>query len=1089
MKVSYRVARKKLSGWIREQLIGPGADENKSRWGADFSIKGMRPSEAFQSGVLFPISEEAVDRASEGDEPDLSDGHADGEDTQGDTAANRVRYVPPSSCGFSFYVEGVEGNEILLEIRCWAVRYESSGGHSKEQEMWTRRICAPKEDIPWRIPLSGGDDRQRPPLNFPVFTVNTDHRARLQAICRPHGIGSLVTLSLANVQKEPVIEESKAREGVRKREEQCLFECELECRITKGQVGDYPRAAMSLLSGEDQELAIQYRNKRVLAVGHGTGVAWNTDANGVTTVCTDFMPRVEVPSVTADTGEENDPTLNLDFLADIEVNPVAVTDSLTSFVKCYENWIAQQRADAATLAIDEQEAARRIVERMEQSKQRMLKGIAYLTGEGNGNVRRAFAVANQAMAQQMRQGLFVAGKPEKVPRWRPFQLGFLLMVLESAIDDDHIDRDLVDLIWFPTGGGKTEAYLALVAFLITWRRLKYRVSGGGTTILMRYTLRLLTGQQFERATRLIFAMEHLRRTQPEVGLGDEPISIGMWVGSATTPNKFDAERGTSALKEVIKSQQSGTVSRNLLLTQCPWCGRAFDPFGSFIATPNQFNFLCQNPQCAFHSGAEKTPLPCNVVDDALYAAPPTLLIGTIDKFARLAWEPRASAFFGGKDRRAPELIIQDELHLIAGPLGSIAGVYEAALDTVLVARGIHPKYIASTATIRNAQEQVGALYARNAAVFPPPGLDEGDSWFARAVPVSDETPGRLYLGYLAPARNKAKSIAPLAAALLAAPDSLIADDANRDALRDAWWTLVSYHSSLKGVGIAYSALDIDVPTYLNFLDQKRRHFDTALPPLPRRLESGDRLQQLSSVVDSVTNHRTFARLARRCDDTPSDYFDAIITTNIIATGVDIGRLATMIVNGQPLTTAEYIQASSRVGRGEVPGLVCVNYYRDQVRSLSHYENFRAYHESFYRHVEPTSVTPFTYPCRQRALHAALVIVMRYGAGLLDERAVERFDPKDERQSAIINKLIERCAKADPGRGNGLRAHMESLQQKWLDYVDENAAYGLPVKYSAPDSDGIGVARLIHDFDAENPGLWPTLQSMRNVEHTALVKLL
>ncbi len=1083
MKVNYREAREKLVAWIREQLIGPGADDKKERWQAEFSIKGMRPSEAFQCGVLFPIAEQGVDPASEEDESDAAvESVEDDEATQDDAAGNRVRYVPPSSCGFSFYVEG---DEIQLDMRCWAVRYESSGGSGSQQVVWNRETCAPKDGCPWDIPLPPEEPRRRVVLDLQLFPDDASQRARLQAICRPHGIGWLVTLSLSNTQRLPAFDHRNSREWVEKREPCCLFECALECRVTSGQVGNYPRAAMRLLSDEDQELAIQYRNKRVLAVGHGVGVDWNIDAQGVTTVRTDFMPSSEVPSVTADTGDEKDPTLDLDFLATIEQCPKAVTEKLTEFVNGYTEWIIGQKAESAAFHAEGRAAASRIIGRMEQAAQRMRQAIACLAGDRNDNVRRAFAVANRAMAQQMRQGRLVSGLPEKAPRWRPFQLGFLLMVLESALDDDHLARDLVDLIWFPTGGGKTEAYLALVAFLITWRRLKYGRSGGGTTILMRYTLRLLTGQQFERANRLIFAMELLRRSEPGLGLGEEPITIGMWVGGATTPNKFD-----DALDEVIKSQQKGTVSRKLLLNQCPWCGAPFSPHGSFIAAHDRFHFLCQNPKCAFHAGPSVTSLPCNVVDESLYATPPTLLIGTIDKFARLAWEPRASAFFGAKDRRSPELIIQDELHLIAGPLGSIAGVYEAAIHTVLNRRGVRPKYIASTATIRNAQEQVSALYARQPAVFPPPGLDEGKSWFARAVPVSDETPGRLYVGYLAPGRHKAKAIAPLAAALLAAPDTLFAQDANRDALRDAWWTMVSYHSSLKGVGMAYGALDIDAPTYLNFFDQKRRYFDASLAPLPPRLEAGDRLQQLSSVVDTETNHKTFSRLALRCDDTPDDYLDVVIATNIIATGVDVGRLATMIVNGQPLTTAEYIQASSRVGRGEVPGLVFINYYRDQVRSLSHYENFRAYHESFYRHVEPTSVTPFTYPCRKRALHAALVIVMRHGAGLLGERAVEQFDPLNGRQLAIINNLADRCAEADPMRSEGIYAHFESLQRNWHAYVTENREFGLPVVYSAPDgAGGIGVARLIHDFDAQIPGLWPTLQSMRNVEHTALVKLL
>lgn len=1088
MKVNHSAARKKLVDWVRAQLIGPGADEKREHWQADFSIKGMRPSEAFQCGVLFPIAEAGIDPASEADGSDSVVEIADDDETsQEEAAGSIVRYVPPSSCGFSFYVEG---DDIHLDIRCWAVRYEAdpTSGRVAQESIWRRNSCSPMDGSLWGISLPIGCERYRIVRDLEILPFRdnetTGHRARLQAICRPHGAGWLVTLSLANTQRTPAFDSGNSRKWVEDREQQCLFECALECQVSTGRVGDYPRAAMSLLSDEDQELAIQYRNKRVLAVGHGAGVDWETNSQGLTTLRTDFMPSVEVPSITAETGEADDSTLDLDFLVTIEFDTLIVTDKLKGFVNAYESWISEQKMAAAQLSEDDQAGAHRIIGRMEQAKQRICNGIDCLTEEGNHHVRRAFAVANRAMALQMRQGRKIAGLPDKTPRWYPFQLGFLLMAIESAINDDQIDRDLVDLIWFPTGGGKTEAYLALAAFLITWRRLKYGASGGGTTILMRYTLRLLTGQQFERANRLIFALEHLRRTEPDLGLGDESITIGMWVGSATTPNSYK-----DALDELNKGRQQGTAPRKLLLASCPWCGTAFLPNTNYIAASDRIYFLCQNPRCEFHAGPRNIPLPCNVVDEALYDEPPTLLIGTIDKFARLAWEPRASAFFGGKSHRPPELIIQDELHLIAGPLGSIAGVYEAALDTVLMARDIRPKYIASTATIRNAQEQVSALYARQAAVFPPPGLDESDSWFARAVPVSDEHPGRLYVGYLAPGRNKAKAIAPLAAAVLAAPDTLFAQDANRDALRDAWWTLISYHSSLKGVGMAYGAVDIDAPTYLNFLDQKRRHFDNSLPPLPPRLESGDRLQQLSSVVDGATNHRTFARLARRCDDIPDDYLDVVVATNIIATGVDIGRLATMIVNGQPLTTAEYIQASSRVGRGEVPGVVFVNYYRDQVRSLSHYESFRAYHESFYRHVEPTSVTPFTYPCRKRALHAALVIVMRHGAGLLGERDVERFDPQDQQQADIIDKLAKRCEQADPIRSDGVRDDLKSLQQKWCDYVADNLNYRLPVQYSAPDGNGIGVARLLCDFDAAIPGLWPTLQSMRNVEHTALVKLL
>ena len=206
-------------------------------------------------------------------------------------------------------------------------------------------------------------------------------------------------------------------------------------------------------------------------------------------------------------------------------------------------------------------------------------------------------------------------------------------------------------------------------------------------MIMRYTLRLLTRDQYLRASRLICAMERLRRERND--LGTEPISIGLWVGKATSPNTFAAAEAL-----VTEARSSGEFPA-LVLDNCPWCGHAFDLHTSYQASARQFHFHCLNPQCALRGA-----LPCNVVDEALYAKPPTMLVATVDKFARLAWEQRASAFFGGAQSRPPELIVQDELHLISSALGSVAGLYEAGVDTVLRLRGIYPKYVASTATIR-----------------------------------------------------------------------------------------------------------------------------------------------------------------------------------------------------------------------------------------------------------------------------------------------------------------------------------------------------------------------------------------------------
>ena len=1074
--MNFSKERLRLYQWMRTQLFGFGSDNDNDD--TETNLTGMKPSERFQCGVLFPLM---VDTTQSAIEVDFSaDADALRSDGSEPSQASYVRYVPPSSVGFSFYIEGEDAQ---LEVRAWGVWYEEKKGRGKNAPReWLRHPLSAKDEtlISIECPQIYGQPSFR---QVQVFNTSDTHRGEVQVLWRKFGAGWIVTISLCNTQKcEPLDDPVNARQWQENKEESTLFEAELECKIVSGVVGDYPRTDPSLLNEEDQELELQYHHKRIYAIGHGAAVDWSSDTqNGpITTVRADFFPKVEVPQVTADTGNENENALDLAFLSQIDKNPTAVTQALSDFVDGYGRWLTECERISAQLTAY-RSAANRILARVGQTLTRMRNGVKRLQDDKMAQL--AFSIANRAMLLQMQQSQKVTGQQPRAPRWRPFQLGFVLTTLVSSIDEDARDRDLLDLIWFPTGGGKTEAYLALCAFVIAWRRNKFLSTGGGTTLLMRYTLRLLTAQQFERANRLIFSLEHLRKTEPGLGLGSMPIDIGIWVGGNTSPNNF-----RNAINAVAESAARKTASKKLLVTQCPWCGTAFQAPANYRATATSFHFQCHNADCTFstHNGCEA--LPCNVVDEALYENPPTLLIGTIDKFARLAWDPRTSVFFGQHGNRPPELIIQDELHLIAGPLGSVAGVYEAAIDTVIQSKDVRPKYIASTATIRNAAEQVRQLYARDTAIFPPPGLSADDAYFAKTVPI-DQRPGRIYVGYLAPARAPAESITPLAAALLAAPAVLFDDQSERELLLDAWWTLVSYHGSLKGIGNAYNAIDKDARRYIAAFEQteETRAVPTGRkPPCPVRLDATSRrVQQLSSVVDGETNHATFARLSKPWHD--DDHVDIVISTNMISVGVDIYRLSAMIVNGQPLTTAEYIQASSRVGRGDIPGIVFTNYYRNQVRSWSHYESFRAYHESFYRHVEPTSVTPFSYPCRQRALHAALVIVIRHGAGLLSNDAVKDFDPAVPPISNLMFMLENRCRDADPERGDATAEHLKDLQHEWLKFIEVNANV-MPIKYSESDKQ-INSERLLYDFDARIKGVWPTLQSMRNVENVALVKLI
>jgi ATP-dependent helicase YprA (DUF1998 family) len=535
----------------------------------------------------------------------------------------------------------------------------------------------------------------------------------------------------------------------------------------------------------------------------------------------------------------------------------------------------------------------------------------------------------------------------------------------------------------------------------------------------------------------------------------------------------------------------------LALEGCPWCGTAFSTKNNYIATQNKFQFCCTNKECEFGK-YDQGILPCNVVDEALYNDPPTLLIATIDKFARLAWDDRSSAFFGAGNNRPPELIIQDELHLISGALGSVAGLYEAALDTVLKGRGVHPKYIASTATIRMAKQQVERLYGRKLAVFPPPGLSSDDSYFARTVPLN-ERPGRMYVGYLAPMLDRQNCMTPLAATLLAAPESVFDEgQLDRDDLLEAWWTQVVYHGSLKGVGNSHNAFNIGVRSALQRHNQELKSkrlaadntgeekFESEIMEISDPISRlNTRIAQLTSISSPEENARTFTRLEKHRDI--ADCLDAVLATNMVSVGLDVTRLALMIINGQPLTTAEYIQASSRVGRGNIPGLVFANYYRDQARSLSHYESFRPYHEAFYRFVEPTSVTPFTYQARTRALHAALVIAIRHaGQYLLANNKAGQFNSDQDYVKKTVETLKRRCKMADPEREIETALHIDNLVLQWHSEVNHCRASRNELYYQAPDNDK-AANRLLYNHDDTIHGLWRTLQSMRNVENTALLK--
>ncbi len=1039
--------RAKLLTWLRSQLIGPASEEDE--------LQGS-PLGRYPTGVLFPImrGEEDVELGSI-DEDDAADPLSESSSAQAEPTTKSHRYVVPSSVGFSFFVRGAV---IQIQVWCAATRYAQIGNSRYKRILIDEQAIARTFRVPSELQASQ-QNQQRSVLG---------ERAGLDVLWRSHRDGWIVTVSLFNQQElnSPGTSITFQQDRV----ENSLFEVGLWCVIDAGEVGAYPRVDKSLLHDEDQELELQYKERNIYAVGHGAAVDWQVEAGRVTELRSNFLPVVEVPQVTTEIAGGFFRVLELAYLASSHPTET-LHEELNRFVLGYAAWIGTQETRSAEVDPDERGAAERIVARMVTALQRMRRGVALIGREPK--VARAFQLANLAMLDQMRQVDSVRGVSRKDAdyRWRPFQLAFFLAVMESAIDESDEFRDVVDLIWFPTGGGKTEAYLGLIAFLIVWRRFSFPLAGGGTAVLMRYTLRLLTAQQFLRATRIICALELIRRKTPGLDAG-EPITIGMWVGAAISPNRF-----ADALKVVQRASADQQKARHsLVLDACPWCGTPFSAPSSYIASAEEFRFCCTSQECDFGRDGQGI-LPCNVVDEALYLDPPTLLLATVDKFARLSWEERANAFFGVGGNRPPELVIQDELHLISGALGSVAGLYEAALDTVLKMRGVRPKYIASTATIRMAKEQVRRLYGRELAVFPPPGLSCDDSYFSCTVP-TEKRPGRMFVGYLAPMLDRKHCMAPLVAALLVAPEIIFYRQTQQEELLEAWWTQVIYNGSLKDVGSSHNAFNLDVR------DAIRKFKDENWNNKQRVSRTFPRIAQLTSISSVEDNARTFSRLEKTRDDV--DCLDAVLATNMISVGLDVTRLALMIINGQPLTTAEYIQASSRVGRGDVPGLVFANFYRDQARSLSHYENFRPYHDAFYRFVEPTSVTPYTYQARTRALHAALVIAIRHaGLGLLANAKAGQFNPVNQYVQQVVNALKERCSAADPDRASETIQHIDRLVEQWSAEVTFCAENKRQLNYEAQDN---SADRLLYNHDDPVKGLWSTLQSMRNVENTALLEV-
>lgn len=1047
--VNFREERDRVVEYLQQQLIGPVG-------GVDEELDGS-PRDRYLLGVLYPQDSEANDIQNE-EQGESSSTGADKDESERESPISMAFERLPASMGLSFYVEGTE----TIKCGVWGAVY---GLMSKG--IWKRESLA-EPVSPETIILSRPD-----PTSRDTRTMVFGGRAAIHAYWRPRGSGYLVTVTLVN---------ERDSKGGRPEPEMCLFQTGFQCGADGGTISDYPRLASLRHDPEEEELGLLYRQRRIFAVGHGCGTQWCGEGKS-RTVQTAAMPVHETFPVTRDLGDVSGSAepdfltrvLTLDYLADDGVSVKVLCSELRQFVSRYGIWIANLEHQIGELAPSFAAACSRILERLNFALKRMNAGVDCL--EREPMVQRAFRLATRAMIMQMvhsdapyggttrkrNEAPFIqpeySGPAVSRRRWYPFQLAFMLLTLESVSDPTCVERDLVDLIWFPTGGGKTEAYLWVAALEMILRRLRHGDKGAGTAVITRYTMRLLTSQQFQRAASLICACVRLRAVEKD--LGESEFGLGLWIGGEATPN-----RHREAKERYDELLDESSPENPFQLHRCPWCGTRIVPetqmdpaFYGVRATDTSFDFYCPTDTCPFHER-----LPVAVVDEELYRKPPSMLIGTIDKFARLAWDDRSSAFFGGSTL-PPSLVIQDELHLISGPLGTIAGIYEAAIDCLLTRGGNRPKIIAATATIRRAKDQAERLYARPVAIFPPSGLSADDSYFART---DTKAVGRLFVGVMGQGHTPVTSQVRAAAAMCQALEEI---STLSDTTKDGYWTLLIYHNSKRELGkTMYLARD-DIPARMKIIATDESKI--------RRI---DNVEELSA---NLPGRRIPEVLLRLEDQRGNNAIDILPCTNMISVGVDVKRLGAMMVVGQPKTTAEYIQATSRVGRDLTPGLVIAMLSPTRPRDRSHYERFVDYHDALYRWVEPSSVTPFALPARERAIHAALVILARHAAGLAANDDAARFDPKVEPMKSLIEWFIDRTRRAEPAEAAPTQKHVRNLVVQWADRATRSRKrISGPLVYN---SEGSGqFETLLCSFENRLNEAWPTLNSMRNVDGQCLI---
>jgi len=1109
---------------IKNNIIGPRSNDEKIPF---------NPKNEYFSGILFPNDWDLDDEDKE------SDGNDSGDNDSGTSQISKDKLYKQSSFGLTCLVRK-ETKKINAKILF--------GIYDNSEEQYHYQRTHYEENFPIDTRLPEG-------------THYFKHDPKFYIQYKIHEKPDLLLLELYVINGHKVKNKDSLKE--------LMFQPEIILNSLDPDycfIEDHKEIDNSFESKEDKHMKLLFDDRISFGRGHLCAVTWNDDNikdRCINEISTTFLPIEK--NILIKPNEEKKDYLNMNKIANCN-SVQELRAILLPLVSDYDAWITKLENEKLKNIPSEyiDSAKIKISEIRKEIIPRIHEGIESVTSESDPNAFDSFKFANLAIAWQQTMGNWAKTnmtfddqikrlkrnqkkiekqrgttdeekqsaidqinlqiknlKNEKTshpePRspsddvnWRLFQIAFILLNLESIVNPKSKHRETVDLLWFPTGGGKTEAYLGLVAFTIAFRRLNGKIGNElsdkslGVTVLMRYTLRLLTVQQFQRAALLMCACEKIRRSDQHKWGSDNPFQVGLWVGGTVTPNKREkGSRSAMAQKWFVRDNGKPITSiqenNPYSLINCPWCGNALhERNGDSTGIPTQWRLFCSRTGCMFSKKDDKNSvdnsLPVVITDEDVYSRCPSLLIATADKFAAISWNPDCKSIFGqienycrycgyyqssSKEKHThpkienkpknylekrppmspPELIIQDELHLISGQLGTTFGLYETGLEYLMTnEKGIKPKIIASTATTRASEEQIQKLFNRNkTSIFPPQVITFGDTFFSEIK--TDDDSKKMYLGVLATNKSGLTVQAKISATILYNVKKLI-EFGVPDSYLDPYYTLVSYYNSQKDLGSSSVSFKDSVPKFISVVENQSTGQNfcnstnptqpidkiTLDPNLEKKLRNRySRLtdQELTSRKPSGEIPEILRELNQKSDETDNPV-DLLLATNMLSVGVDIPRLGVMLVNGQPKKHSEYIQATGRIGR-VYPGLIITLYSYTKPRDISQYEDFISYHSNFYQYVEKVSLTPFTFPSREMGLFGILVGLMRIKSNILStNNSAEKFDPEDQTQKLIINQILklfqDRVENIDPSESKKTQIRINELFNEWLLYTRHHKGY-------------------------------------------------